>query len=413
MNMQDVKNLAISEGDVRTIHDSSNNLLWGKLSYDTKYAGDTFQQTYSGKNLISLTPYYTGPNVYNRDVGYQFTSGTSANVTITSITDTTLSFDITAAYNGVLLVSNPVNVGETYYISASLTSNANIRGTYYTLDENYTVVRKLRYINESNTSYVLTRSDTVNSGEKYFAFSLTASNSASLTISNIQIEVGSTATDYEPYVGGVPSPNPDYPQDIDVVTGEQTVTVDDGVNSESFTVDLGSIELCKIGTYQDYIYKSGDDWYVHKETKKIILDGTEDNWDYSSIYSTFWLYNITDIITTSTREKFTYSNNFSQGLSTTAVTQWASMPNNSVAIRGGSTMVGFKTDIADSTTAWKTWLDLHNTILYYPLATPTDTKITDNTLIEQLDAVHEWLTRYGYTATVTGNLPIIIEQTNL
>lgn len=28
------------------------------------------------------------------------------------------------------------------------------------------------------------------------------------------IEKGSTATDYEPYVGGIPSPNPDYPQEI-------------------------------------------------------------------------------------------------------------------------------------------------------------------------------------------------------
>ena len=50
-------------------------------------------------------------------------------------------------------------------------------------------------------------------------------------------------------------------------------------------------------------------------------------------------------------------------------------------------MVGFKTDIADSTTAWKTWLDSHNTILYYPLATPTDTKITDATLVGQLNAI--------------------------
>ena len=33
-------------------------------------------------------------------------------------------------------------------------------------------------------------------------------------ISNIQIEEGSVATAYEPYVGGIPAPNPLYPQDI-------------------------------------------------------------------------------------------------------------------------------------------------------------------------------------------------------
>ena len=34
---------------------------------------------------------------------------------------------------------------------------------------------------------------------------------------NAQIEKGSTATAYEPYTGGKPSPSPDYPQDIEVV----------------------------------------------------------------------------------------------------------------------------------------------------------------------------------------------------
>ena len=32
-----------------------------------------------------------------------------------------------------------------------------------------------------------------------------------------QIELGTTATEYEPYVGGVPSPNPDYPQSLDSI----------------------------------------------------------------------------------------------------------------------------------------------------------------------------------------------------
>ena len=40
----------------------------------------------------------------------------------------------------------------------------------------------------------------------------------------IQLEEGTEATDYEPYVGG-PSPNPKYPQDIHVVSGENTIEV--------------------------------------------------------------------------------------------------------------------------------------------------------------------------------------------
>lgn len=42
-------------------------------------------------------------------------------------------------------------------------------------------------------------------------------------LDSIQIEEGSTATDYEPYCGGQASPNPDYPQEIKVVTGDNVV----------------------------------------------------------------------------------------------------------------------------------------------------------------------------------------------
>ena len=53
MNLQDVANLTIPEGEVKMIHDKNNRLLWGRLSYDTTYRGNTTQQTYSGKNLFN------------------------------------------------------------------------------------------------------------------------------------------------------------------------------------------------------------------------------------------------------------------------------------------------------------------------------------------------------------------------
>lgn len=39
----------------------------------------------------------------------------------------------------------------------------------------------------------------------------------------LQLELGSTATSYEPYTGGKPSPSPEYPQEVDVVDGPVTV----------------------------------------------------------------------------------------------------------------------------------------------------------------------------------------------
>ena len=43
------------------------------------------------------------------------------------------------------------------------------------------------------------------------------------------LESGTTATNYEPYTGGIPSPNPDYPQEIKVVEGRQVI-IDSGKN---------------------------------------------------------------------------------------------------------------------------------------------------------------------------------------
>ena len=58
-------------------------------------------------------------------------------------------------------------------------------------------------------------------------------------ISNIliQIEKGSVATSYEPYTGGIPSPNPSYPQEIkSVVNPIVKLSNEDGTQSESVTL---------------------------------------------------------------------------------------------------------------------------------------------------------------------------------
>lgn len=57
------------------------------------------------------------------------------------------------------------------------------------------------------------------------------------------VESGSTATSFEPYVGGTASPNPDYPQEIKTVTGAQTVQVT-GKNLFDFSkLQKGSVTI--------------------------------------------------------------------------------------------------------------------------------------------------------------------------
>ena len=45
--------------------------------------------------------------------------------------------------------------------------------------------------------------------------------------------------------------------------------------SQSYPINLGDIELCKIGDYQDRIYKDNGKWYIEKQIGKVVLNGSE------------------------------------------------------------------------------------------------------------------------------------------
>lgn len=389
MDMQNVSNLTIPEGQVRTIHSKDSRLIWGRVAYNTKYAGDTFQQTYSGKNLFN----YQG--VVNLAIGKTI-AGKST-------------------YRGYYIQAN---AGDTFTLSRATTTGNNRFRVCFTMvepargvdvyNENGVVERYISADNATEVSFTVPQ-------DMHYVFICLDNSGQDITESlKIQLETGSTATAYEPYVGGISSPSPDYPQDIQVVTGEQTITISDGTNSTDFTVNLGSTELAKIGTYQDYIYKSGDDWYLHKETEKKTLTGN-DGW----IQQAPTHINVLN----------TYITMSGWGALQSRYTLWCNMIKYTDGIVGKSndSYINVCSPNAQDTNllvdvskaefptirAWTTFLNTHNLLVYYALATPTDTQITDATLISQLNAVHEWLTRYGYESTVSGNLPIVLQRDSL
>lgn len=55
------------------------------------------------------------------------------------------------------------------------------------------------------------------------------------------------------------------PATIYVMTGVSTMSI----GSETYTIDLGDIELAKVDNQYDYIYKDGSDWKLHKVIGKI------------------------------------------------------------------------------------------------------------------------------------------------
>ena len=147
------------------------------------------------------------------------------------------------------------------------------------------------------------------------------------------------------------------------------------------------IELCKIGTYQDYIYKENGSWYLHKEIGKVVLDGSED-----------WLIR-TDVVQTGytcfrngsyvINSRYTDSNITNVYCNYFVVlAQYTGQPMIRIinVTEYGETIM-FPSSIASTEANFKAWLSSHNTILYYVLPTPTDTEITDTNLIEQLESL--------------------------
>lgn len=165
--------------------------LGAKMSL-TQLDGNATQTTYSGKNLCSGTEIPNSSFVY---FYFQKSAITAGAYRLSVILNDATS------YNGVALMLD----GTAVSISATMTGSANQRAVSgFTLSD--TVVQDIQ-----------------NATTAFIRLYKSGGNFTSAT--DAQLEKGSTVTDYEPYVGGTASPNPDYPQDIQVVTGENTVEI--------------------------------------------------------------------------------------------------------------------------------------------------------------------------------------------
>ena len=169
-------------------------------------------------------------------------------------------------------------------------------------------------------------------------------------INNIQIEKGSTATTY---------------------TSHQ---------EQILPLTLGNIELCKIGDYQDYIYKNSGKWYLHKEIGKVDLaqqSSTKlgNNLDhYTSIPNIRYVSSNT-ILGYGLMEK--YKKSIGSGLSTHI---------NCFAIDVDTVNINLGPDVSKA-----------SGLFYYALLNFENTEITDTTLINQLEAINNAISYYEQT----------------
>lgn len=342
--------------------------------------GDAFQQSYEGKNLFNMA---AQPDIV---------INASVNASEDSITINYQDAGASDNYFYGLWIYEVgsdkfLRAGQTYTLSfsdISVGSGATPSGrvlftTYATSGTNPN--RNLSGANYPDTSVTFT----VPSDATLIGIVLYAPRGDSQTYTGVQLEAGSTATSYEPYVGGTPSPNPDYPQPIQTVTGEQTVSI----NGTDYPIDLGTIELCKLDTYQDYIYKDGSEWKVHKATAKAKLT-TQIAWSTGSFSTQKRIYASDSLIFGT--EAIRPSDNVYKGALMSDY--FTNVPVRDM-LQGTADGIGISSSgyvsIRDSSKA--TSADLLNVLAnndvaaIAALATPTDTTITDQTLIAQLEAV--------------------------
>jgi len=172
--------------------------------------GNATQTTYSGKNLLPMIN----------------TTRTINGVTFTPRADGSIALSGTASAQ----TNYPINVD-----SASVTRNIHLSAGTYTVSwgsnpASSGMFVQAYYTVDGGSGLYSTGTFTVSGTQATLGAYIRVNNGINTngTVIYPMLESGSTATAYEPYVGGTASPNPDYPQAVNTVTGEQTVKIADG-----------------------------------------------------------------------------------------------------------------------------------------------------------------------------------------
>ena len=153
---------------------------------EMKVFGWSKQETTKGKNLFDFSRLVSdGVNVMNYE---------KQTITVPAKTNNT-------GYNQTLRDLCPGITPGTYVFSAKRSNPESGNGSYFLeagLDFTFNTPTEL-------TDALL---------DNHIAWYNNPDSEVENVISEIQIEIGTEATDYEPYTGGQPSPSPDYPQEI-------------------------------------------------------------------------------------------------------------------------------------------------------------------------------------------------------
>lgn len=195
------------------------NALKNNPMNEMKVYGWSKQETTKGKNLFDFSRLVSdGVNVMDYD---------NQTITIPARTNNT-------GYNQTLRDLCPGITPGTYVFSAKKSNPESGNGSYFLeagLDFTFNTPTEL-------TDALL---------DNHIAWYNNPDSEVENVISEIQIEIGTEATDYEPYTGGQPSPSPDYPQQIVSAGSDGKIGIEvRGKNLFDNSADISKMQYYKL-----------------------------------------------------------------------------------------------------------------------------------------------------------------------
>ena len=195
------------------------------------------------------------------------------------------------------------------------------------------------------------------------------------------------------------TPSPSNPQTIHTISGNNIITISNSNNTKSqeYPINLGNIELCKIGDYEDILFKNTlnseyynsslelNKWYKYNNIGKKVLNGSEGWYKFVLTYSSSqYLFRaaIDNLKKMPNSVAYILSDNFKNRtyyeINNSGLEGISNLNNYSICCISARQFDDYTKE------QFETWLSNNNTTIYYPLETPNYTLLND-TLQTQLD----------------------------
>lgn len=238
---------------------------YNSLNNNAFVSKGTLENVITGKELVNKTYVDEADAIFENDLfGEDTVEGQGTDITLDNTTDAPIQLELKPnTHQDSTTGKNKIHytTGSSYLSNLVVTENTNgsinISGTpnrtwaNLTPDIQYTIPTGTYTFSINNTLPFRLGIRLFNSESDYMSYTIEANNtkttftttknysyyrlffeqlntSTSYSINNLelQLETGSSATNWEKYTGGNPAPNPDFPMDIHCVTGDNTIKIE-------------------------------------------------------------------------------------------------------------------------------------------------------------------------------------------